>query len=438
MSIVSTIRSLLGKPEPMPVGAYQAAAAKPPTSNDHLRNIEQNIRALTSILDAESDMIVLSDTVDVGGVVTAVEIRTDRIHLQDTGSADKRLVKLDETLEAYQQMDEELRYQLARKIARLIPDLATSKKKMVLDHTVKVLKMIAQDQTDRVRRMIAEELCELPYAPYDVVRDLAWDPSYSVAAPILEFSPLLRDADLIEIIATSSVPGVSEAIARRSHVSQAVGDAIVKGRQPLAIRALLSNDSAQISTQSMDLIIRDAPNHEIWHESLVTRPELTQKTINRIAGFVSQSLMMQLQDEGRLDDQTKKQAAKQVNKRLNSWTAEQYRAAELRVRQLYELGKLDEEMISNAIHEVDEPFVVASLAMRAQIPLATVKRILKSQNAKVITALAWEAHLAMRTATALQIKIGRVPHTKLLHARGGTDYPLSRSEMQTFLGIYLG
>lgn len=436
MGIVTTIRTMLGKGPP-PVGGQGDAVLPPPSGHDHLRHIEQNIRALTSVLDADSP-VAFSDKARVNGVMTAVEIRTDRMHVDHVGAADKRLVELDETLEAYQDMDEDLRYQLARKIARLIPDIAASKKKMVLEHTVKVLKMVAQDQAERVRQMIAEELCELPNAPYDVIRDLAWDSSLKVAAPILEFSPLLKDEDLIEIIATSAVPGVAEAIARRSAVSASVGDAIVKHKDTLAVYELLSNSGAQISPLSMELIISEAPSHEIWHESLATRPELTRKTISRIAGFVSQSLMMQLQEDGRIGGKSKRAVQQKVHKRLASWTEEQYRAAELRTRQLYEAGRLDEEAISTAIHEVDQPFVVAGLALRANMPIDMVKRILKSENAKAITALAWQASLSMRTATALQMKIGRVPHPKLLHARGGTDYPISRSEMQTFLGIYMG
>jgi len=54
----------------------------------------------------------------------------------------------------------------------------------------------------RVRQILAEEIKALDCVPKEVVRRLARDVE-KVAAPILEFSPLLSDADLIEILTTA-------------------------------------------------------------------------------------------------------------------------------------------------------------------------------------------------------------------------------------------
>lgn len=406
---------------------------------EHLANAEQNIRAMTSMLDeAASNAIILNDTLTVNGRRTAVEIRADKIHLTDEATHDSRLVRLDESLDAYQLLDEELRVQLGRRIARLVPELAASKKTLVLDHTVRLLTRIAQDQTERVRMMVAEELCDLPDAPYEVVRQLAFDASQRVAMPILEFSPLLRDEDLIELISTSPVPGVAEAVARRHRVSETVSEAVVRSGQPAAIHELLGNDGAQIGQKSMHSIIEMAPEHEIWHENLAHRPELTQKTINRIARFMSQDLLANLADAGAISQKHKRHSRAAVHHRLNSWTEDQERQAELRVRELHEMGRLSAERIDEWIHEVNEPFVIAALATKARMSREKVKKILRSDSARAVTALAWEAGLEMRTAMALQMKIGRIHHTKMLMARGGFDYPLSSADMEMYLDIFSG
>ena len=67
-----------------------------------------------------------------------------------------------------------------------------------------------------------------------------------------------------------------------------------------------------------------------------------------------------------------------------------------------------------------------------------IKRILGSCNARLITALCWKALLPMRLAYQIQIRIGRVPHTKLVPAKNGTDYPLSEKEMQDYLDMFVG
>ena len=106
--------------------------------------------------------------------------------------------------------------------------------------------------------------------------------------------------------------------------------------------------------------------------------------------------------------------------------------------QLFDMGRLDEERVSDFIHEVNEPYVICALAVLSRIPKETVKRIIRSESGRAITALAWEAGLSMRTAMALQMKIGRVHHAKMVNARGGKDYPIPEAEMQTYLEIFTG
>lgn len=438
--MIRTIRKLLGGEQAQaasPSGSGHAPAQQVLPPEERLAHAQQNIKAITSMIDeAASDAIVLNETMEIDGKLTAVEIRADRMHFYDYREHRSKLVRLNDSLDHYQALDEELRMQLGRKIARLVPALADSKKKLLLDHTVQVLKTIASDQTERVRMMIAEEMAELPNAPYEVVQKLAWDASARVACPILEFSPLLRDEDLIDIIATSEVPGAVEAIARRASVSEDVSRAVVKSEQPVAIHQLLKNEGASIGEESFNAIIDMAPEHEFWHQSLSARPELTQKTIARIAGFISQDILAGLADSGEIKQKHKKHTRAAVTHRLNSWTEEQERQAELRVRQLHQAGRLDEERMDDFIHEVNEPYVIAALAVRALMTREKVKKILRSDSARAITALAWEAGLPMRSAMALQVKIGRIHHTKMLHARGGTDYPLSADEMHMYLDMF--
>lgn len=432
--IVETIHRLLGmKPPPAPPLPRQQIL--PPS--EHLKHIEQNIRAITSSFDPAVP-IVLHETVNAGGVLTDVEIRADRIHLRPAGDRPSQLVRLDDSLHSYREMDEELRYQLARKIARLAPDLAHSKKKLLLEHTVKVLKVMAQDQAERVRIMIAEELADQPEAPYEVIRELACDPSLRVSRCILEFSPLLRDEDLIDILTSSPMPGIAEAIAQRKTVSEQVGNAIVNTSAPVAIRHLLANQGAHLSQNAISTIVEHAPAHEIWHEPLCHRAELKQKTINRIAGFMSHQLLADLQQQGKLQAPTSQKTKKAVQKRLDSWTAQQERQAELRVRQLHAKDRLTEDVISDAIDAVNGPFVMAALAMCTGIDKEIIRRIMRSQSGKALTALAWRAGLSMRTAMNLQMKIGRVHHAKMINAKGGTDYPIDEAEMQTYLEIFTG
>ena len=59
-----------------------------------------------------------------------------------------------------------------------------------------------------------------------------------------------------------------------------------------------------------------------------------------------------------------------------------------------------------------------------------------STASKAVTALAWRAKLSMRQALQLQLRIAHIPPTAALNPRGGTDYPLTPSEMEWQLGLF--
>lgn len=418
--------------------ALQAIVAEQSDSTDaRLQRTESHLQAMQSLIGQNvSEGVIMQEVMMVDGSLTEVEVRSDKLLLKDAVSHQSRLVRLDDSLSDYQALEEEVRLQLGRKIARLTPQLAHSEHKILLDHTVKVLKTIALDQTERVRIMLAEELADLPDAPLEVIQQLAWDRSPRVACPILEFSPLLKDDELMEIIATTDVPGVFEAIAKREALSAPLSQAIVESEESGAIQCLLENPGASISAQTLDDIIDKAPQHELWHKGLASRPELTRRTVNRIASFISQETLRQLEESGQIKSRHKLHSRAAVSQRLGSWTEEQERRAELDVRALHQNGLLSDERIDSAIAEVNVPFVMAALSIRCRVSREKVKKILRSESARAITALAWEAGLPMRSALELQIRVGRIQPARLLHARGGTDYPLLPEEMELVLGIF--
>ncbi len=110
-----------------------------------------------------------------------------------------------------------------------------------------------------------------------------------VAAPILEYSPLLSDADLMEIIACGQVQEVLTAIASRKPVSEQVSDRLVQSLDVPAVAALLVNPDAKIRKDTMDRIIEQAEEIDAWHLPLALRADLSARAIRRISGFVGAS-----------------------------------------------------------------------------------------------------------------------------------------------------
>jgi uncharacterized protein (DUF2336 family) len=275
---------------------------------------------------------------------------------------------------------------------------------------------------------VAEALKDVVNAPIAVIQKLARDIEIKVAGPVLEFSPLLTDEDLLEIIAAAPIKGALTAIAKRRELTATVSDAVVVAvmQDPLesaTVRKLLENGSAQIREDTLDRILDQAPKQPAWHEPLVERPKLPLKAMRRLAEFVGKSLLEALQKRPDLDAATARDVAKVVEKRLAAEGGGNGGGA----------APVGEEAINAAIAAGKLEAIAAALARDAKLPTAT---ILASKSAKAVTALAWRAKLSMRQALQLQLRIAHIPPTAALNPRGGTDFPLTPAEMEWQLGLF--
>src|SRR5258705_5181501 len=111
--------------------------------------------------------------------------------------------------------DPEVRAELAQKIGRLLPDLLASERERVCELTLETLQRLASDQLTRVRAILAAEIKSLDCVPKEIVLALAHDVEETVSVPVLEYSPLLSDNDLLEIISTARAQSALAAVAPR-------------------------------------------------------------------------------------------------------------------------------------------------------------------------------------------------------------------------------
>src|SRR4051812_15152031 len=154
------------------------------------------------------------------------------------------------------------------------------------------LLMQLDDASPLVRQAMAEVFCHSADAPPAIVQALSADQP-SVALPILEHSPLLIDADLIDIVAT----GDSEmqcAIARRVTLPAAVCAAIAEVGSPAAALELIENPYAELAPFSWDRIVERHGHLAAIRESMLalgdlpgpTRLALVAKLTDTLTQFV--------------------------------------------------------------------------------------------------------------------------------------------------------
>lgn len=337
--------------------------------------------------------------------------------------------------------DDEVRCELARKISRLIPGLPEDAQVKLRERLEAMLEKLAADHLPRVRQIVAEEIKQSDNVPKSIAMRLAKDLEEVVRAPILEYSPLLSDEDLLQIMASGIVDGAMAPIAKRQHVSEPVANAIVASLDVSAVAALLANRNAQIREETLDAIIDQAEDIHSWHKPIVMRPELPLRAVRRVAGFIASSLLNILLERKDLDldDDTTDILRKAIRERINE--VDEFEPPDdapsgLDARVAYANGQLTDASVAAAATANRSEYVIEGLALKSGIPEQIVRRILQARSGKAITAMVWKAGFSMRTALEVQKTIGRVQRADLVLARNGVDYPMDAEELRWHLQYF--
>jgi uncharacterized protein (DUF2336 family) len=335
--------------------------------------------------------------------------------------------------------DDDVRCDLGAKLARLLPGMSGAAREGLRARVMALIETLARDEAERVRASLATAIKELDCVPRAVVTGLAADDALVVAEPVLRFSPLLGEAELLEIIAGRHAAGALGAIAARAGVSAAVSDAIVKTDDADAVATLLANPSAQVREETLDALVDRAPDRPTWHGPLVDRPGLPGRFVRRLAAFVADSFLARLEARPDLDASTRAALTQAVKERAPaaSTAAPEVRQepAEDRVRRLLRDGNLDEEALWAALEQGDRPFLRSALALLCGISNELVDRIIGARSAKAMVALAWKAQLGPRLGYQLQLRLAGLSPRQALGPKNG-GWPLTPDEMTWHLEFF--
>ncbi len=185
----------------------------------------------------------------------------------------------------------------------------------------KILRVLAEDAAELVRRAMAVTLKSSDLIPRDVARRLAADVD-SVALPIIGFSPAFTDEDLIEIVRAGSAVRQT-AVAARPRVGRDVAEVLASDGCEQAVRTLAANDNADISETALNRSVdRFGGSPEVVaalayrqvlplsvserlialasdavREHLFTRHAVAPETAIRLAGFARERATVDLVDQ---------------------------------------------------------------------------------------------------------------------------------------------
>jgi uncharacterized protein (DUF2336 family) len=346
--------------------------------------------------------------------------------------------------------DARVRSIIGRKLASLTPSLTDRARERVQQDAVANLTALVADAALRVRTNVAEAVRDMPDGPRDIILRLAHDPAVMVSEPVILFSPMLTQEDLVALIASTPPSTTLTAVARRPKITEKVSDAIFETADVAAIGALLANHTAQIREATLDALAAQSEEQTAWQEPLVRRPHLPPRAARILSEIVTSHLLETLTARTDLDPKLSLELRTRLGRTQPKPPPGMFepleglgpnataQAALAHTYALRDAGRLDDQALLDALRRNATGAATAMLAVKADVPLQVVERAFALRSAKAVVSLAWKADLSMSTAVILQAMLARLAPDMILRPPQGGGFPLSVEELRwqlAFLGV---
>jgi uncharacterized protein (DUF2336 family) len=148
--------------------------------------------------------------------------------------------------------------------------------------------VLIDDPSVLVRQALAEALCRAREAPRTLILMLATG-DWEVAAAVLQHSPVLTEADLVDCVAKGDA-AVQTAIARRPNLPPRAKAALVETGHLDAVRALIENLAINCPAEVLGRIFDRFGDDPSLRETLLERPALPAALRARIAVAAAKDL----------------------------------------------------------------------------------------------------------------------------------------------------
>ncbi len=291
------------------------------------------------------------------------------------------------------------RAEIAGKIAGQHPALSSAQRKLAED----IFRLMVKDAEVRVREALSRQLKENPLVPHDVALSLARDVD-AVALPMLQFSEVLTDEDLIEIVKAQS-PEKQVAVASRAHVSSGVAEALVDSHNETVVATLVSNEGAELTEATLQRVVDEFGASEAVGKPLVERASLPVTVAERLMAKVSENLRVALAARQDLSPETVANLLLQARELAVLGLADSDTDVAKLVDHLYRNNRLTPSIILRAVCMGDTTFFETALAKLARIKLENARTLIHDAGKRGFEALFDKAGLPKAFFAAMRAAI---------------------------------
>jgi uncharacterized protein (DUF2336 family) len=255
----------------------------------------------------------------------------------------------------------------AHKLCRRIDEMVLTDEDRQVAY--EILRVMAADAAELVRRALAVTLKASLVVPRDVALKLARDVE-SVATPMLSFSPVFTDEDLVEIIRYAG-PVRQIAIATRVSLPETVTTALVEHGSEAAVRTASANDNATFSEDSLQKAISRFANSQQLLATVAYRQALPPSVAERLVNMVSDQVRDHLINHHALPPETALQIAVGARERATIDLVDQAgRATDMErfVEHLQVEGRLTPSLLLRSLAHGHMTFFEWAVACLAKVP----------------------------------------------------------------------
>ncbi len=276
-----------------------------------------------------------------------------------------------------------------------------------------IFRLMVRDAEVRVREALAQNLKKNPGVPHEVALALAKDVD-SVAEPILKFSDVLTDDDLVEIIRTQG-PAKQVAVAGRPKVSESVSSALVETHNEAAVQTLVENKGAAISEQSLQKVVEEFGRKESIQAAMIGRPKLPMTVAERLMTVVSEKIRADLVKRHDLTPELADSLLLSSRERavLGLASEAEEQDVETLVQHMRQHKRLTPSIVLRAAVMGDMMFFEAATAEMAGISLANARTLIYDQGQLGLQALFNRAKLPASHYPAVQAAVDVARETSL-------------------------
>ena len=277
-----------------------------------------------------------------------------------------------------------------------------------------ILKGLLFQTGSEVRADLSLRIASLVNAPPQVVRELAQDDEIRVCGPLLQASPLIDEATLIEI-ARLKGQGHLLAISQRAAISENITDVILRRGEREVVRSVARNATAAFSVQGYSSLVHRATNDGMLAVAVGQREDLPAPLLQRL---LSESVdlvrrkMFQSANPSRKTTIARTMVEMSAEHGPGPGTQRDYAPAQKAIVDLHRAGGLNQEALARFAQDRKVEETVAALAAISGLTVPAVEQVVCGSKRDSILILGRALGLEWMTVRALvplRLAAGRMP-----------------------------